>query len=81
MYLFWKVLYCVIVTTAKNIVISPIFLVWKFCGKEQFPHSGEITVFFRTELLPKSSSTIDTFILNNPIPKLRTGFSQKVAAR
>ena len=25
--------------TAKNIVISPNFLVWKFCGKEQFPHS------------------------------------------
>ena len=24
---------------AKNIVISPNFLVWKFCGKEQFPHS------------------------------------------
>ena len=37
--------------TAKNTVISPNFLVWKFCGKAQFPHSfhtrksGEITVF------------------------------------
>ena len=25
--------------TAKNIVISPYFLVWKFCGKAQFRHS------------------------------------------
>ena len=25
--------------TAKNIVISPNFLVWKFCGKAQFRHS------------------------------------------
>ena len=25
--------------TAKNPVISPNFLVWKFCGKAQFPHS------------------------------------------
>ena len=25
--------------TAKNTVISPDFLVWKFCGKAQFPHS------------------------------------------
>ena len=24
--------------TAKNIVVSPNFLVWKFCGKAQFPH-------------------------------------------
>ena len=23
--------------TAKNAVISPNFLVWKFCGKVQFP--------------------------------------------
>ena len=28
---------------AKNRVISPNFLVWKFCGKAQFPHSfGEL---------------------------------------
>ena len=39
-------------TTTKNIVISPNFLAWKFCGKTQFPHSfgritlGEIMVFF-----------------------------------
>ena len=26
-------------TTAKNTVISPDFLVWKFWGKAQFPHS------------------------------------------
>ena len=25
--------------TAKNTVISPNFLVWKFCGKAQFSHS------------------------------------------
>ena len=25
--------------TAKNTLISPNFLVWKFCGKAQFPHS------------------------------------------
>ena len=25
--------------TAKNNVISPSFLAWKFCGKAQFPHS------------------------------------------
>ena len=25
--------------TAKNTVISPDFLVWRFCGKAQFPHS------------------------------------------
>ena len=25
-------------STAKNAVISPNFLVWKFCGKAQFPH-------------------------------------------
>ena len=24
--------------SAKNNVISPDFLVWKFCGKAQFPH-------------------------------------------
>ena len=27
------------VPTAKNTVISPDFLVWKFFGKAQFPHS------------------------------------------
>ena len=25
--------------TAKNTVISPDFLMWKFCGKAKFPHS------------------------------------------
>ena len=30
--------------TTKNTVISPTFLVWKFCGKAEFPHSfGRIT--------------------------------------
>ena len=27
------------VLTEENTVISPNFLVWKFCGKAQFPHS------------------------------------------
>ena len=37
--------------TVKNPLISPNFLVWKFCGKAQFPHSfhtrklGEVTGF------------------------------------
>ena len=42
-----------IIDTAKNTVISPNFLVWKFCGKDfAFPQNfhtkklGEITVFF-----------------------------------
>ena len=30
--------------TTQNAVISPNFLVWKFCGKAQFPHSfGRVT--------------------------------------
>ena len=29
----------IISASAKNTVISPNFLVWKFCGKAQFPHS------------------------------------------
>ena len=34
---------CVIYVAAKNSVISPNYLVWKFCGKAQFPHSvGQI---------------------------------------
>ena len=28
-----------LIDTAKKTVISPNFLTWKFCGKEQFPHS------------------------------------------
>ena len=27
--------------TTKSTIISPDFLVWKFCGKTQFPHSFE----------------------------------------
>ena len=45
-------------TTAQNTVISPNFLVWKFCGKAQFLHSfGRIaqndaeTVLTETNLL------------------------------
>ena len=25
--------------TAKNTIVSPDYVVWKFCGKTQFPHS------------------------------------------
>ena len=32
---------CAEADTAKNTVISPNCLVWKFCGKAQFPHSFE----------------------------------------
>ena len=28
------------VCTAKNTVISPNILVWRLCGKEQFPHTA-----------------------------------------
>ena len=31
--------YIYIYITVKNTVIPPNFLVWKFCGKAQFPHS------------------------------------------
>ena len=30
----------VVLPTAKNTVISPNFLMWKFCLKAQFPHSA-----------------------------------------
>ena len=34
-------------STAQNIVISPNFQVWKFCGKTQFPQSfGGFAVTF-----------------------------------
>ena len=32
-------IYDIFVINAKNTVIAPNFLVWKFCGKAQFPHS------------------------------------------
>ena len=38
--------------TAKNTVISTNFLVWKFCGKAQFPHSfGRISLKY-AEIVP-----------------------------
>ena len=30
---------CLLSITVKNIIISPNFPVWKFCGKAKFPHS------------------------------------------
>ena len=38
--------------TAKNIVISPNFLVWKFCGKAQFPDSFGRTAGNYAETVP-----------------------------
>ena len=35
----YSVLLCIKKLIAKNTVISPSFLVWKFCVKVQFPHS------------------------------------------
>ena len=48
---FWK-LACLAqvfaIFTMKNTVISPDFLVWKFCGKAQFPHSfGKLRCFWQ----------------------------------
>ena len=35
-----------VIITVKNTIISPNFLVWKFCGKAQFPHCfGRIIIF------------------------------------
>ena len=34
--------------TAKNAIIPPNLLVWKFCGKAQFPHSfGRIEKYLK----------------------------------
>ena len=33
------------IDTAKNTVISSNFLVWKFCGKAQIPHSVLVPVY------------------------------------
>ena len=45
----------VVTIVVKNTVISPNFLVLKFCEKAQFPHSFGITVFFAVNLNVKSS--------------------------
>ena len=44
---------------AKNTVISPNFMVWKFCGRSQFPHSFERIVRNYEETVPfhKSSAS------------------------
>ena len=39
-------------STAKNTVISPNFLVWKFCGKTQFPYSFGRTIRNYAETVP-----------------------------
>ena len=48
---------CLSALTVKNTVISPNFLVWKFCGKAQFPHSfGRIPQNY-TGAFPQNSHT------------------------
>ena len=48
----WKVVYFF---TAENTVISPNFLVWKFCGKPQFPHSfGRIARIYAETVFPQN---------------------------
>ena len=45
-------------STAENTVISPNFLVWKFCGKTQFPHSfGRITRKYAETAFPQNFHT------------------------
>ena len=44
--------------TAKNTEISPNFLVWKFCGKAQFPHSfGRIARNYAETAFPQNFDT------------------------
>ena len=44
--------------TVKNAVISPNFLVWKFCGKAQFSHSfGRIARNYPETVLPQNFHT------------------------
>ena len=46
------------IVTAKNTVISPNFLVWKFYGKEQFPHSfGRIAQNYVETSFPQNFHT------------------------
>ena len=61
--------------TAKSTVISPDFLVWKFCGKARFPHSfgrfarknfhtkksGGITIFFAVSQACLSFRVLDYY--------------------
>ena len=54
--------------TTKNTVISPDFLVWKFCGKAQFPHSFDRiagnyteTVLFRKISTPGNQVKLQYF--------------------
>ena len=38
-FVFTTLFVCILTITAKNTVMSHDFLMWKFCGKAQFPHS------------------------------------------
>ena len=53
-------------TLQKNAVISPSFLVWKFCGKSQFPHSSGRIAQNWAETMP----SLKIFTLGNEV-KLR----------
>ena len=58
-------------STTYNAVISPNFLVWKFCGKVQFPHSFRRIARNYTETVPfrKIGETTAFYkvILNTPL--------------
>ena len=50
----------IITVTEKNTVISPNFLVWKFHGRAQFPHSFErITRNYAETLFPQNFQTMN----------------------
>ena len=52
----WNVYFKAI--TAKNTVISPNFLVWKFCGKAQFPYSfGRLARNYAETVFPQNFHT------------------------
>ena len=66
--------------SAKNIVISPDFLVWKFCGNAQFPHSFGNSCAFLQNFHTRKSGEITIFfpVLNYAICR---GFFGKLCAR
>ena len=46
------------IITGKNTIISPNFLLWKFCGKAQFPHSlGRIARKYAETAFPQNFRT------------------------
>ena len=65
-------------STEKNTVISSDFLVWKFCGKTQFPHSfGQLaryyaeTVPFRKISTPGNQVKLRYFLQCNRVSEIK----------